>query len=243
MQYILPVINGLWQGFLISILLFGPAFFKLIHTSIQDGYKKGIWLASGVFLADLLAVVLCVVGVAQYMQSLEFQRMYSICAGVLLILLGIKYFRHQYKAFLKSYAERVPSHQSVLKGFWLNLVNPFTFILWFNVMGSVSLKYAGEPNYKLLLSINLFTILIVLFSMDIIKVYLSHHIGKKLNARIFFIVNKYFGVLLVIIGLVFIIRFATLMINPPGKPSSDPSNNPSSPASVIHTTPQAHLPE
>ncbi len=211
-MYIFPVLNGIWQGFLISILLFGPAFFKLIHTSIQDGFQKGVILASGVFLSDLLVAVLCIFGVADFMQVPAFQKMYSLCGAVVLILMGIKYFRHQYKAFLQSYSARVPASKNAFKGFFLNLVNPFTFILWFNVMGSISLKYADEPNYKILLSINLITILVVLFLMDVLKVFLSHLIGKKLNARIFFTINKYFGILLMGIGGVFLARFISIVL-------------------------------
>jgi threonine/homoserine/homoserine lactone efflux protein len=211
-MYIIPVLNGIWQGFVISVLLFGPAFFKLIHTSIQQGYKKGILLASGVFLGDLLVATLCILGVADFMQEPAFQKMYSFSAGVVMVLLGLKYFRHQYKAFLVSYTERVPHHHSIFRGFWLNLINPFTFILWVNVMGSISLKYAGEANFKVLLSINLITILVVLFLMDLIKVFLSHMVGRKLNSKIFFIINKYFGILLIAIGVFFLARFVSLVV-------------------------------
>ncbi len=210
-MYIFPVLNGIWQGFVISILLFGPAFFKLIHTSIQDGFKKGVMLASGVFLSDLLVAILCIFGLAEFMNAPVFQKMYSLSAGVVMLLLGIKYFRHQYRAFLASYTARVPHHKSVFRGFLLNLVNPFTFILWINVMGSISLKYAGEAEFKTLLSINLITILVMLFLMDILKVFLSHLVGRKLNSKIFFIINRYFGVLLIIIGCIFLFRFVTLL--------------------------------
>ena len=77
-------------------------------------------------------------------------------------------------------------------------------------MGSVSLKYAGDPDFKTLLSINLITILIMLFSMDVLKVFLSQLIGKKFNSRIFYIINRYFGILLIIIGLFFLGRFVSL---------------------------------
>jgi threonine/homoserine/homoserine lactone efflux protein len=210
-MYIFPVLNGIWQGFFISILLFGPAFLKLIHTSIQEGFKKGVILASGVFLSDLLVVLLCIFGFSDFMQTPIFQKMYSLSGAIVLFLLGIRSFRHQYKAFLKSYSERVPHSKSLFKGFSLNLVNPFTFILWFNVLGSISLKYADELQYKALLTINLLTILIVLFLMDVLKVFLSHLIGKKLNARIFFTINRYFGLLLMIVGGVFLFRFVNLM--------------------------------
>lgn len=211
-MYLLPVLNGLWHGFVISILLFGPAFFKLIHTSIQDGFKKGVMLASGVFLSDLLVALVCIFGIADFMKEPSFQKMYSLCAAIVLMLMGLKYYRHQYKAFLQSYSSRVPSSKSILKGFVLNLINPFTFILWFNVIASISQQYSEEINYKMLLGVNVLTILLVLFSMDVLKVFLSHLIGKKLNARIFFFINKYFGALLIVIGLFFIGRFVMLIV-------------------------------
>jgi len=209
-MYLNPIFHGIWQGFFISILLFGPAFFKLLHTSIQEGFKKGVYLAFGVFFSDLLIALLCIFGVAEYMQAPSFQIIYSLIGGVLLIMMGIKALRHQYKAFLKSYSERVPHSKNIFNGFWLNLINPFTLILWLNVLGSISLKYAEEPQFKTLVTINVITILLVLFSMDILKVFLSHLIGKKLNARIFFVINKYFGILLIIIGLFFLGRFISL---------------------------------
>ncbi len=209
---VFPILNGLWQGFIISILLFGPAFFKLVHTSIQEGFAKGVILASGVFLSDLLVAILCVFGAAEFMQSPNFQKLYSLFAAIALVLLGLKYFRHQYKAFLQSYSARVPKSKSLMKGFWLNLINPFTFILWFNVMASISKEYLNEPDYKLLLGVNLISILIVLFMMDVIKVFLSHLIGKRLNARIVFHVNKYFGVLLMLIGGGFLMRFISMIV-------------------------------
>jgi threonine/homoserine/homoserine lactone efflux protein len=211
-MYFSPIFHGLWQGFFISILLFGPAFFKLIHTSIQDGFKKGVFLASGVFFSDLLIAMLCVFGVADFMQEPAFQKLYSLIGGVLLVMMGVKSVRHQYKAFLKSYSERVPPSKNIFNGFWLNLINPFTLILWLNVLGSISLKYAGEVEYKALLTVNLITILLVMFLMDVLKVFLSHLIGKKLNSRIFFTINKYFGILLVLIGVGFLARFITLVI-------------------------------
>lgn len=211
-MYLNPIFHGIWQGFFISILLFGPAFFKLLHTSIQEGFKKGVYLAFGVFFSDLLIALLCIFGVAEYMQMPGFQKLYSLIGGVLLVMMGIKAMRHQYKAFLKSYAERVPHSKNIFNGFWLNLINPFTLILWLNVLGSISLKYAEKPEFKTLVTINVITILLVLFSMDILKVFLSHLIGKKLNARIFFAINKYFGILLIIIGLFFLGRFVTLTI-------------------------------
>ncbi|MBC7425545.1 MAG: LysE family transporter [Bacteroidia bacterium] len=209
-MYFNPILNGIWKGVLISILLFGPAFFKLLNVSIQHGFKKGILLASGVFLSDLLIVILCIFGFSEFMKNAEFQKFFTFSSAILMLMLGVKAMRHQYKAFLISYSDRSNAKGNILKGFALNLVNPATFGLWLYVTASASLKYTGEPDYKILLLINLLSILVVLFIMDTLKVYLSHLIGKKLNHRIFFLVNKYFGIILISIGVVFFIKFLFL---------------------------------
>jgi threonine/homoserine/homoserine lactone efflux protein len=170
-------------------------------------------LATGVFLSDLLIALLCVFGFADFLQNPGFKKVYSLGASVVLILLGLRSINHPYKAFLKSYAQRVPSSgKNIWRGFSLNLINPFTFILWFNVLSAISVKFADtENNYKWSLLISLITILLVLFLMDVLKVFLSHLIGKRLNARLFYFLNRYFGIILLIIGGIFLNHFLSLM--------------------------------
>jgi hypothetical protein len=78
-------------------------------------------------------------------------------------------------------------------------------------MASISKEYITEPNYKMLLGVNLISILVVLFLMDVLKVFLSQLIGRKLNARIFFSINKYFGLILMAMGAFFLTRFITMV--------------------------------
>jgi threonine/homoserine/homoserine lactone efflux protein len=208
----MPFYTGLLEGILISILLFGPAFFKLVNVSMKEGLFKGWWLATGVLISDLLVVLLFALGFSDLMQHPLFQKFYSIIAGIAMIFIGVKYIRHRYKAFLKSYSERNIKGQSLLSGLLLNLINPFTFILWFNVVSTLGLKYENDEFFRQSLILNAAGILCTIYLMDMLKVYLANILGKQISHRMFYILNRYFGVVFILIGAVFIIQFIKLMI-------------------------------
>jgi threonine/homoserine/homoserine lactone efflux protein len=209
---LIAFLNGLWQGLLISILLFGPAFFKLMNTSMKEGLFKGWWLATGVLISDLIVVILLIWGLSDFMDNPYFKQYYSLIAGIAMVIMGIKSINHKYKAFLKSYTERSLGGQSLLSGLALNLINPFTIILWFNVLSAISLKYDTESAIQFKLTANIIGILTTIYLMDIIKVFLANLIGKKLSHKVFFIVNKYFGGIFIIIGVVFLFNFFTILL-------------------------------
>lgn len=207
-----PILDGLWQGAIMSLLSFGPAFFLLINTSIRDGFRKGLSMALGVFLSDLAIILLIHFGLASLFENLMFKKVFSLAAGISMIFMGINALRYQYKAFLKSYYKRGKSSASLLKGFGMNLINPFIVVLWLVVMASVSLDYDPQKaHYSSSILVNLMSILLMIFILDTSKVYLSSFLGKKLNKRIFYSLNKYMGLILIGIGVYFLYHFLQLM--------------------------------
>lgn len=202
----------MWQGLIISLLSFGPAFFLLINTSIREGFKKGLLLALGIFLSDLVVILAIHFGLQSLFEDLMFKKVFALSAGIAMIFMGINSLRSPYKAFLKSYYKRGKSGAGIIKGFFMNLFNPMIIALWMVVMGSVTLKYSiDEPHYQTSILINLFAILLFIFGVDTSKVYLSSFLGKKLNKRIFFSLNKYMGLILIGIGVYFLYSFLLLL--------------------------------
>ncbi len=183
-----------------------------MNTSMKEGLFKGWWLATGVLISDLIVVILLIWGLSDIMDNPYFKQYYSLIAGIAMVIMGIKSIRHKYKAFLKSYSERSLGGQSLLSGLALNLINPFTIILWFNVLSAISLKYDTESAFQFMLTANIMGILTTIYLMDIIKVFLANLIGKKLSHKVFFIVNKYFGGIFIIIGVVFLLNFFTILL-------------------------------
>ena len=56
-----------------------------------------------------------------------------------------------------------------------------------------------------------FGILFALFSLDLGKVYLSDYIGKKISNRVFSLITRYFGFILIAIGLYFGYQFIDML--------------------------------
>jgi len=59
LELLLSIGKGVWYGFLIGLLSFGPSFFTLIHTGIQGGKKQGMQVALGIFLSEMFVALLC----------------------------------------------------------------------------------------------------------------------------------------------------------------------------------------
>ncbi len=76
---------------------------------------------------------------------------------------------------------------------------------------SVGHDNSFEGRYTILVQI--ITTLVTVFSTDMAKVYLSDYLGKKLNHKIYFVVNRYFGIVLTAIGAYYLYNFAHLIFN------------------------------
>ena len=98
MWVVKPILDGVWQGLLISLLSFGPAFFLLINTSIRDGFRKGLLLALGVFLSDLVVILGIHFGLQGLFENIMFKKVFALSAGIAMIFVGINALRSPYKA-------------------------------------------------------------------------------------------------------------------------------------------------
>ena len=79
-----PIINGLIFG-LIFIFALGPAFFALIQTSIQQGFRKAVVLAIGISISDTLYVVLVLFGMAKMLETENFKFWMAIFGSIMLM--------------------------------------------------------------------------------------------------------------------------------------------------------------
>jgi threonine/homoserine/homoserine lactone efflux protein len=214
MFWLLPLLKGISQGVVISLLSFGPSFFTLVHTGIQGGKRAGMIMAMGIFLSEMTVALTCFFGLSHIFTYPEFQLVFSFVAALAILFLGVKGFIKNYDAFLKSIQAPLGNSHSFFKGFITNLMNPFVIFLWVGLLAAVSVSYnQHEPNYRYEILVNLLAILITLFCMDMGKVVLSDYLGRKLSNRVYFYVNKYFGLILLLIGAYFFYHFCVLLID------------------------------
>lgn len=212
MTWVHPIWEGLLQGVVINLLSFGPSFFSLIHTGIRDGKKHGMQVALGNLLSEATVAIVLFFGFKDVFLNPGFQIGFSAIAAIGILFMGVRAIVYKYDSFLRSMNKPRKAGTNILRGYLLTLINPFVIVLWVSVIGAVSLQYTADQEHgHWFVFINIMSILAALLGMDMLKVYLSHHIGRNLNHRVTFLINRYFGVILTIIGVYFSYHFMRLI--------------------------------
>lgn len=211
MTWVHPIWEGLLQGVVINLLSFGPSFFSLIHAGIKDGKKHGLQVAVGNLLSEATVAVVLFFGFKDVFLHPSFQLAFSALAAATLLFMGLRAMVSKYHSFLRAMNKPRKPGTNILRGYFLTLINPFVVVLWVSVIGAVSLQYsAAQENGHWYVFVNILSILGALLGMDVLKVYLSHYIGRNLNHRVTFLINRYFGLILTLIGLYFCSHFLRL---------------------------------
>jgi threonine/homoserine/homoserine lactone efflux protein len=201
------MLSLIYQTIVIVLLLtfsFGPAFFALINTGIKHGYKTGSLLAVGVVASDfilcLLVIFLVHYSATDLIQDEKSQRYMGIMAGVVLIVFGIVHFKKPLPMNDSSIDIALPSKgETLLKGFFLNSLNPAVWLLWLGNVTAVG-KNMRYSIFKMIIyfSITLGLVLLV----ELAKVSAANRLKQILTPGTMYIVNIITGGLLVIFGLV-----------------------------------------
>jgi threonine/homoserine/homoserine lactone efflux protein len=213
MHFLSPIWYGWLLGVGISIVLFGPAFFLLVNTSIRDGFSRGVLLSLGVFISDLVLVLLIHFGLSNFYDSVLFKVVFSFIAGIAMLIWGYKTIKGKYRNFLAEMHVQSSKKGSLLKGFLMNILNPFAFVLWTTTLANLSSHYEPtEPDYKLKVAIAAISMLFGLLSMDVIKSFTFHRVGKYIPNRWFFRVQFIIGLILLIAGGYFMFHGVNMMM-------------------------------
>ncbi|MCF8364266.1 MAG: LysE family translocator [Bacteroidales bacterium] len=201
-----PLIEGAILGMTLAVLL-GPALFALIQTSILRGFHSGIYLALGIFLSDITLVFLCFIGALQIISNDHNRLTFGIISGGILIIYGIVTFArpvHFKNGNGNGNDEKIPHwYTYILKGYFLNIANPYVWLFWMTVMVGVSSDYRDDTNAIILFFTG--ALLMVLFT-DILKAYVAKKIKNFLTESNVKVMNKVVGMLLLFFGVVLIVR-------------------------------------
>jgi len=202
--------NALYEGAALGLSLafifgFGPAFFALIQTAINRGFWQGVLLAIGIFLNDITVVVLALLGSVTLIKGSENYKLLGIIGGSLLILFGLVILIRKQVAKHKQEEQPISKYPIIYvgKGFLLNLANPFVWLFWLTVVVSATASYKANT-YDLTLFFA--TALGLIFTTDILKVFMASRLKYLLTERFLIVLNKIAGLGLVLFGLFLIIR-------------------------------------
>lgn len=202
------ILKAIFQGFMLGFVLAiqpGPSFFTLLQTSSKKGFKSGLALSVGIFLSDVVCVLLAYFGVAQLFDNPKSKVIVGLVGGCLLIVFGLFSLLHkktlEEEKGIEIRAINVPLF--VTKGFFLNLLNPSVIFLWILWVGAVSTnKDFTRIHIMLFFITTLFTVLIT----DILKAYFATKISKRLSHVMLRKISMLLGVILIATGVVFIYR-------------------------------------
>src|SRR5271157_2938214 len=80
--------EGIILGLLVAVTL-GPAFFTIIQTGIERGFKSAFYTALGILICDLFLIVVCYLGFSTFDSSVANNKLYiGFTGGIILIIYG-----------------------------------------------------------------------------------------------------------------------------------------------------------
>lgn len=196
-----PFLEGAILGMTLAVL-FGPAVVALVHTSISRGFRSGALLAIGIFFSDLALVFLCFMGALQILSNDYNRLIFGIISGAILIGYGIFTFSKHVTVFDNGNGDvdKKPGWLTyILKGFFLNIANPFVWFWWISVTVGVTSNYGDDTRSAAFF----FTgTLATVLATDLLKVYIAKKLKGFLNEKNIRRINHIVGLLLIGFGLI-----------------------------------------
>jgi len=189
------------EGFLMglgTIIFMGPVFFTLLQVTLQRGVKDGLSVALGIISSDILIVTLFYIGFIDYFRQSNVQFWFAVIGSLILLSLGLKFLLKPNTSYSESTDSSLKKNSNAyMKGFVVNFVNPFVFVIWVSIMALAKGRFSSETD----VGIFLFAMLLGIFSTDVLKVLLAHKLRTILKPAL---MRKFFYIIgLVLIGFAF----------------------------------------
>lgn len=192
----------LWKGLLFGIILsfiVGPVFFALLQTSVEKGFKAGVYMALGVSMSDSMYIVLTFSGISKISDNLQFKFFLGLTGALIMIGLGlVSILKPVPTKGLQTDPLKSNSYiRKIIKGFMLNSLNPFIFIFWFGIAGLVTIEMEYNFNQASLFYIG---VIAMVLTMDIIKSYMATKLRMIVTPHFMKIMNRGVGIVLILFG-------------------------------------------
>jgi threonine/homoserine/homoserine lactone efflux protein len=194
------VIKGLALGLALALSV-GPIIFTIIKQSLNNGLKGGFSFVSGVWISDILLVVLSNTLTAVVSSLDEHKQVVGVLGGAFLVIMGV-YFAFFKKVKIKdadtpdTRFRKRDMARLFASGFIINTLNPGVIFFW---LGNTTLLAA---NHTLNERVVIFSVcLLVNMSADVGKVMMAGKLRNKLTVKTLSVINKISGTLLIVFGL------------------------------------------
>lgn len=194
------IIKGLGLGLILALSV-GPVIFTIIKQSINNGVKGGLSFVAGVWLSDIVLVLLSNFFSGKVSYLLVYKNAIAIVGSLFLLIMGVFYIFFK-KVQLTEDNELLKKFSTsdftkiALSGFLINTLNPGVIIFWLiNATTFAATNTLSERTiiFSLCLIVNIIA--------DLIKIMMAEKIREKLTPRHIVLINKISGSILVLFGL------------------------------------------
>ncbi len=206
-----PILFSLLKGLLVGlpfVFVIGPALFSILQTSISKGFYSGLQLAIGISFSDILIMSLCYFGLIQYLENNLFQIILGFGGSLIMIGYGI-YMFYKRTGESKSIGKEIKLKinwtgvfTEIIKGFFLNTMNPFLWILWLSIISSGT----TNSNNNIEAIAFMLGIVTIIFTTDLTKAFFANKIKKLLSPKVIIIINKVAGILLFLCAIFLLVK-------------------------------------
>lgn len=195
-------VYGLGMGVVISLCFsFGPAFFTLLHTSVQYGFRKAVPIAFGISTDDVLIVGLLLTVLCKMDMEKVLHNPWVASIGFVMLLATGAYTFTRKAEEMEEPQSRVRFRPTTavkpisiyLRGFFINFFNPAIWIFWLSIITLTSgkLNVTGQSLFPCFAGILLMTL-----SLDILKCKGASLLQRFLTAKRLTLFNKFIGLVL-----------------------------------------------
>src|SRR5580765_5945227 len=196
------ILKGLALGVVLALSV-GPIIFTIVKQSITVGHRGGFSFVAGVWLSDIILVILSNVFTEWVARLLKYQKMIGYGGATFLIAMGIYFFFFK-KVHLKStggseHTDHISTGEMLrifASGFIINTLNPGVLIFWLGNATVLALTHTLRER------ITIFSVcLLINMGADVGKVMMAGNLRKRLTVHNLSIINKISGAILVAFGI------------------------------------------
>ncbi len=192
------LLKGLALGFILALSV-GPVIFTIIKQSIYNGHEGGFSFVAGVWISDILLVILSNAFTELVKELLEYKKLIGYTGSGFLLGMGIYYLIFK-KAKVSPNGDSVEvklgrkDHtQILLSGFLINTLNPSVIVFWLVNATAFAVSHTLQQRIIIFTTCILFNML-----ADVAKVLLAGGLRKRLTPHNISLITRISGGILIV---------------------------------------------
>jgi len=193
------LLKGLALGLILALSV-GPVIFTIIKQSLNNGHRGGFAFIVGVWLSDLVLVVVSNFFSQLVTELLEHKRLIGYLGSSFLVALGIFYVFFKKVKIKETDGSEIRFRKRdlariTLSGFLINTLNPSVILFW--LVNATAFSITHTLRQRIII---FSTCLLLNMVADVGKVMMAGKLRQRLTAHNISIINKISGSILVVFG-------------------------------------------